>query len=375
MDQLKSILPLTVIFLLAAMSAISAQSPQNPKSLTDELHLNQMQVIGSHNSFRQAAEPELFKLMTALIPQARQLDYSNPSLTDQLNLGIRGLELDLYNDPEGGHYAKPLGLSLVKAAGKEPLPYDPNGKMLQPGFKVLHTQDIDFRSNCFTLDDALAELAEWSQQHPQHLPILVTMNLSDRSIQLPGSVTPVPFNADALEQLDAQIAETLQQRLITPDEIRREASTLIEGIQKHGWPTLAESRGRYLFVIDDQSKGRIYAEDHPALRGRHLFVDSPPGQPESAIMIRNSPLRQQAEIAKLVGEGYLVRTRADAETLEARRGDYRRFEAAKASGAQFISTDYYLTDWRINPMYQVRFTGGHCEQVNPVTGEEGLNFK
>ena len=42
--------------------------------------------------------------------------------------------------------------------------------------------------------------------------------------------------------------------------------------------------------------------------------------------------------------GYLVRTRSDANTTEARENDYSRFEAALESGAQIISTDYYLPD-------------------------------
>ena len=40
----------------------------------------------------------------------------------------------------------------------------------------------------------------------------------------------------------------------------------------------------------------------------------------------------------------LVRTRADADTREARAGDTRRRDAAFASGAHFVSTDYYLPE-------------------------------
>ena len=96
--------------------------------------------------------------MTQVVPKAAALDYSHPPLSEQLDLGLRALELDLFYDPDGGRYAKPLGQQLVRLAGKTPALFDPAGKMAAPGFKVLHIQDIDFRSNCLTLSDALREL-------------------------------------------------------------------------------------------------------------------------------------------------------------------------------------------------------------------------
>jgi hypothetical protein len=45
-------------------------------------------------------------------------------------------------------------------------------------------------------------------------------------------------------------------------------------------------------------------------------------------------------IRDLVGRGYVVRTRADADTREARADDPTRRRLALASGAQWVSTDY-----------------------------------
>lgn len=336
---------------------------------TDRLRMNQLQVIGSHNSFKTAIDPALYKLMAAVKPETRQLDYAHPSLTDQLNLGLRGLEIDLYNDPEGGHYARPLGQSLVQATGQTPLDYDPQGKMNEPGFKVLHVHDIDFRSSCFTLDEALTEMSRWSQRHPRHLPVVITFNLSDSKIELPGSVTPVPFDQAAYDRLDKALRHGFgKQRLLEPDEVRGGSDTLAEAIRTKGWPTLAQARGKFVLVLDDAgAKREAYLANHRALRGRAMFVNSAAGRPEAAIMIRNNPLAGGDEITKLVEQGYLVRTRADANTKEARTGDYARFEAAKRSGAQVITTDYYLRDWRLNAQYRVRFERGDCIRLNPVT--------
>ncbi len=59
-------------------------------------------------------------------------------------------------------------------------------------------------------------------------------------------------------------------------------------------------------------------------------------------MIINDPISSSEQIERLVRAGYMVRTRADADTVEARTGEVRRREAAFASGAQAESTDYYL---------------------------------
>lgn len=50
---------------------------------------------------------------------------------------------------------------------------------------------------------------------------------------------------------------------------------------------------------------------------------------------------------EILGAGYMVRTRADADTQQARDDDYTLQQAAFASGGQFVSTDYV---GRCNPI-------------------------
>ena len=63
-------------------------------------------------------------------------------------------------------------------------------------------------------------------------------------------------------------------------------------------------------------------------------------------MKRNDPVRSFDEIRSLVAEGFLVRTRADAGTVEARANDGSRRDKALASGAQLVSTDFPEPDPR-----------------------------
>ena len=60
------------------------------------------------------------------------------------------------------------------------------------------------------------------------------------------------------------------------------------------------------------------------------------------------------------------RTRADADTWEARRNDRGPQTAAFASGAQYVSTDYMHPDKRFSD-YETHLPGGGLARLNPVT--------
>ena len=337
--------------------------------LDQHLRMNQIQTIGSHNSFKEAIAPSLMQILRQLDPNtADSLDYEHISLTKQLDLGLRQLELDLFYDPEGGRYANPYGIMAAKEMNL-PLdpPYDPKGKMKNPGFKVLHVQDIDFRSNCMTFKEALEEVHQWSKTHPRHTPILITINTKEDVIDQPNFVQPLPFDRQAFDHLDQEILSVFGiSELIVPDYVRGNYQTLETAINADQWPTLKVSRGKIFFVLDaDQEKIDIYKDGHPSLQGRILFVDAKEGQPEAAFRIINDPLENRQYIQDLVLKGYLVRTRADADTKEARTGDTTRLEAALVSGAHFISTDYYLPENKFGTGYRVQLPTQTPVRFNP----------
>src|SRR5262249_17441130 len=94
------------------------------------LHLNDIQVLASHNSYKLAIDPPLLERLTSDNPKlAPTLDYAHLPLADQLERGIRALELDVYYDPEGGRYASPLGSRTVPGATA----FDGDGRMHKPG--------------------------------------------------------------------------------------------------------------------------------------------------------------------------------------------------------------------------------------------------
>ena len=54
--------------------------------------------------------------------------------------------------------------------------------------------------------------------------------------------------------------------------------------------------------------------------------------PAAAVMIINDPIKDFGRIQKLVRGGFMVRTRADANTVEARANDVKRLQAALPAG-------------------------------------------
>ncbi len=334
-----------------------------------ELRMNQIQVLASHNSYKQPIDPALMKLLSQQdSTRFLTLDYQHLPLQDQLDLGIRKLELDIFYDPQGGRFATPMGLSMLKKQDLPYTPYDRKGLMKRPGFKVMHIQDIDFRSHCLLLKDCLQEILDWSEAHPKHLPIAISYNAKDDRIERPGFTQPLPYTPQAFDSLDQEILSVIpREKLLTPDDVRGNRKTLEMAVLEKGWPLLEEARGKILMVLDERAEVmEAYAQDHPSLKGRVMFILAEPGIPEAAFLIINDPVRDGARIKELVRKGYLVRTRADAGTWEARKGDYSRLDAALASGAQYISTDYYVPDGRFHTGFQVSLPNGEVARCNPV---------
>ena len=91
-----------------------------------------------------------------------------------------------------------------------------------------------------------------------------------------------------------------------------------------------------MFGMDNEGAPRdLYLKGHPALQGRMLFVSVAETHPAAAWMKVNDPVGDFDRIQHLVRQGFLVRTRADADTKEARANDprhaTRRWPAARSS--------------------------------------------
>ena len=359
-----------IITAIAAAVAIHAgcdlETPSGEPGCTraavDALKLNDLQAIGTHNSYKQAIAPKQMALLRAIDPkQADGLDYAHPPLATQLDAGARQLELDLLSDPQGGRYASPLAMRMAPD-----LPYD-LAPLRAPGMKVMHVQDVDYRSSCPRFTDCLRQIADWSKAHPDHLPILVLLNLKEGGLKVPGAVEAPVFDAAAMDAVDGEIRSVFAERdLITPGGVQGRRHSLREAVAAGAWPTLKAARGKVMFALDaPPQQVAVYRGQRRSLEGRVMFVNIDETSPAAGYITLNEPLAQSARIAAAVKAGIIVRTRADADTLEARSGDVARREAAFASGAQYVSTDYMSPDVRFGD-YRVELPGGGVARRNPV---------
>ena len=338
------------------------------------LAMNDIQVVGSHNSFKARIPTSVMARIREMEPRlADGLDYYHLPLAQQLDAGVRQLELDIFADPQGGRYASPKGEEWARQAG-EKTGFD-RAAMAKPGFKIFHIPDIDYLSTCATLALCLREVDSWSRAHPDHLPIMITLNAADTPSNRPGISNPLPLDDKAqLDALDAEIRAVLPgKRLITPDEVRGNASTLRDAVRTRGWPSLDAARGRIYILLDVRDAvSNVYRAGHPSLAGRAMFGWYPDGEPESVIQIVQDPLVDGAKIRDWVKQGVTVRTRTDANTVEARAHDYAKAQAAMASGAQAVSTDYYPgAPDPLNKGFSVTLPGGAMARCSPVRIADG----
>lgn len=336
-------------------------------SNAQNLRLNQTQVIGSHNSYKSGIDPEIIEFLKGLNPQsALSLQYGHMALCEQLDLGLRNLELDVFHDPEGGRYANPKGLDIIRQKNPNLSEFDPESKLKKPGMKLFHVQDIDFRTHHFLFSDALQEIKSWSDSNKGHHPVFILVNAKDGKV--PGTISPLPFTATALDSIDMEIRNVLgADKLITPAMVQGKYASLEESILTGGWPELEKMRGKFLFVLDEnEEKTFRYLSLHPNLEHAVFFVNVREGNPNAAFMVINDAITNHETIQKFVQKGYIVRTRADADTKEARAMDYSRFIKAKSSGAQVISTDYYVLSRLFESTYSISFENRKFETKNPL---------
>jgi hypothetical protein len=364
----------TMKFILPAVTCLLAGCPTEagPEAAQDQvLRMNEIQVLGTHNSYHIQPRDSILEALAIFDSQetADSLEYTALPLKEQFDHGVRQLELDVFADPEGGLYATRRSLSVV---GDDPVSGIP--ELDEPGMKVLHVQDLDFETHCLTFVACLTSLREWSDSNPGHVPITVMVEAKEEALDNSLAITlgftiPLEFGPDELNDLDNEILSVFPaSRLITPDDVRGAHATLEEAVLNGGWLTLAQARGRVMFVFLNRSAARDhYIDGHPSLEGRVMFTNSEEGRPEAAWFNVNNAQNDGQRIRDLVAAGYMVRTRADEETEQAREGDWSLQEAAFASGGQFVSTDYVVPNEDFGTGYFAAVPDGYVARCNPIS--------
>lgn len=290
--------------------------------MDDTLTFAEVQAIGTHNSFH---------VETATVPE---WDFTHAPLDVQLGeQGIRQFELDFYDDAAG--------------------------------LLVYHIPVLDQGTTCERLTDCFGAIAGWSARNPAHHPLMILLEP-----KTPADDVDLPA---LLDRIEADIASSFTaDQLVTPDQVRGGHADLRDAIAADGWPVLGDLRGRTLIVLHDSSAYRLaYTEEDTTSVGRLMFPDAQgdAALPFAAVHTVNDPFGSFDAIGALVAMGHLVRTRADTDGVEPRAGDTSRLEAALASGANWVSTDYPAP--RDDVDYVAEIPGGTPSRCNPLRPVEG----
>jgi hypothetical protein len=380
---MKQYLLVLSISILAFFSSCDKQNAPEiiGNGATDSLKINQIQVIASHNSYHIKPSDTIQQFLNNLLSlgllpaqyDPSGIDYSHLPFDQQFNdYNVRGLEIDIYNDPVGGQFYSRKGVELTGGVAESNIP-----ELQQPGFKVIHIPDFDFGTHHYTFKTSLQAVADWSNAHPNHIPLFINVETKDDA---PGDVITgfgltesIPYDATACNKLDEEIKAVFGENLdkvITPDDVRGNYSTLREAVLAGNWPQLAQARGKVIFIMQGATES-LYKVGHPSLQGRAMFVYSSYTSDEAAFVVINNATTGKAQITQRVQEGFMVRTRSDAGTNEARTGDYTDMNNAFESGAQITSTDYYKADDRAGTAgwtdFRVQFPNGELARINHVS--------
>lgn len=366
------------------------------------IKINQIQVVGTHNSYAEPVDPKVLNLAAPIIKNAMKsydsgmspeqkakfkeyhpngldfneaLNYNHPDFVQQLNANLRSLELDVYYDPDGNRFNHPASYRVLQEKGvKDLAPHNIKG-LEKPGFKILHMADIDFRSHYPTLKDALVELRQWSDKNPQHTTIFIMVEAKDSGFPIfPNSTQVLPFDQKAYHDLDLEISQYLgKDKIITPKEVQGKFATLREAVINNNWPKVEDSRGKFILMLLPGSAGTKSTKNNPylingSLEKRLMFMESEPDDSFGAFILRDNAIVRQKEIQDMVKQGFIVRTRADIETYEAKVNDATRSKAAFSSGAQVVSTDFFRSGNTYGTPYFVKPPQSKDYFTNTING-------
>ncbi|MFE5493533.1 Ca2+-dependent phosphoinositide-specific phospholipase C [Streptomyces virginiae] len=209
--------PPTLALLLAAWLACGAPPAAATATVSEDTKLDRITFSGNHNAYEKATYGRL---------------------TDALEAGSRLLEIDVYTDPVSG-------------------------------WVVSHSNPLSSNSNCTRrnifdkevrngdLADCLTDLRRWSEAHPGHDPVYVKLEMKWGFY---GRADMAPADLDRL------IAKRLgSSRVFKPADLTGTAYPDADAATRaDAWPSLARTRGRFLFYVwPGTVEGKVFEDNVP----------------------------------------------------------------------------------------------------------------
>ena len=298
-------------------------TPCNEQSFTAFSHeeafeqgvkINEIAVIGTHNSYQLLATPqkralEEVRSFLSSGEKGGNRNFEMDTFTEQLERGVRNLEIDIETVDDGGDVS----------------------------FIVTHNPITDNVSSAYDFAKGLEEILLWSENNPGHLPVYLL-------IEPKGNVDEINniknFTYEYALELDNTIREALGDSLLTPKLAMGEFATLEEMRMADAWPTLKAASGKIIVLLHPCDVTAEYINADTTVSSQAMFpmlrtedID----KPYASFILDNEPEDAVRNNKKTVDEKRLmVRSRADNYP----DSDDGKYALADSCGSHIITTDY-----------------------------------
>ncbi len=285
------------------------------EAIANGVKYNEVQFLATHNSYQIEATDEYKKLYYALgdltfgIVNTEKVEFTMDSLTEQFELGIRSVEIDI-----------------------ETVVQDE-----EVSFIVSHNPLYDNTSSCYRFADALEEIKMWSDNNPNHLPITVIIETKK---DVPAVYGLKNFNLTYSRICDSIIREKMGDKLLTPADMLGDYESFKEMREDDGWLPLEETLGKVIFLLHDCATTSAYINRDQTLKTQAMFPMlryADRDKDYASFILDNNPDDALSHEAETIDRcNLIVRTRADSYP----NFSDERYGYADACRAQIVSTDY-----------------------------------
>lgn len=277
------------------------------------LRFNELRYIATHNSYQTESVEELKNIyynlsdLTFGLVSRKTADFVSPTLTEQLESGIFSLELDVEVIDKG------------------------DGVL----FTCMHSPNTQKTTSCYDFSLALKEIAMWSDNNPDHLPITIIIEPKENFIPADGYKI---LGSKYVDDFDKVLRDGLGDKLFTPADMLRDYNSFGEMRRADDWCEVKDMLGKVLILFHECRATEDYIKIDPSLKSQAMFpmLSASGAQRDCAsFLLINDP--ENCDSAYYIDKmNFVVRTRADKFT----KVTGKRREDAFACGAQIISTDY-----------------------------------
>lgn len=284
------------------------------KAYEQGVKINEIAVIGTHNSYQLLATPQkraYGKVCNVLTfgSEFDDIDFEMDTYTQQLETGIRNLEIDIETVDDGKNIS----------------------------FVVTHKPITDNVSSGYDFVKGLEEIVMWSDNNPNHIPIYL---LIEPKADVDSVNNMKDFSLEYALELDSVIRETLGERLLTPELVKGDFDSFAEMREADAWPTLREAAGKIIVLLHPCDVTEQYIDTDSSLSTQVMFPMLRFEDIEktyASFILDNEPEDAAKNNHITVDEkNLMVRTRAD------NYPDFsdEKYASADICGSHIITTDY-----------------------------------